>query len=138
MPELKGSRTHANLKAAFAMESTANRRYLYFARRADIEGYPDLAGLFRDVAEGETGHAHGHLEFLARLGDPATDLPIGTTSQNLAAAVQGESREHEDVYPRYAKEARAEGFVEIAEWFETVARAEGSHTARFRKGLETM
>jgi rubrerythrin len=138
MAELKGSRTHENLKAAFAMESTANRRYLYFARRADIEGHPDLAGLFRDVAEGETGHAHGHLELLAKLGDPATDEPIGTTRQNLAAAILGESREQAETYPEYARAAREEGFGEIADWFETVARAEKSHAARFRKGLEAL
>jgi rubrerythrin len=138
MAELKGSRTHANLKKAFAMESMANRRYLYFARRADIEGYPDLAGLFRDVAEGETGHAHGHLEFLARIGDPATDAPVGTTSKNLEAAIRGESEEHEEVYPRFAEEAREEGFPEIAAWFETVARAEKSHANRFRKGRDSL
>jgi rubrerythrin len=138
MPDLKGSKTHANLKAAFAMESTANRRYLYFARRADIEGHPDVAGLFRDVGEGETGHAHGHLEFLARIGDPATDEPIGTTRDNLTAAVIGETREHEVVYPQYAREAREEGFEEIAAWFETVARAERAHAARFQKGLDSL
>src|SRR5207253_2903908 len=72
MPALDGTKTHTNLKEAFAGESQANRRYLYFARRADIEGYPDVAGLFRDVAEGETGHAFGHFDFLAEVGDPVT------------------------------------------------------------------
>ena len=67
MPELRGSRTHENLKVAFAGESQANRRYLYFARVADVEGHPDIAGLFRDTAEGETGHALGHLDFLKAL-----------------------------------------------------------------------
>lgn len=64
MASLEGSKTHDNLKAAFAGESQANRRYLYFAKEADVEGRPDIAGLFRDTAEGETGHAHGHLDFL--------------------------------------------------------------------------
>ncbi len=87
MPNLKGSKTHKNLKDAFAGESQANRRYLYFARQADIEGYPDVGGLFRDTAEAETGHAHGHLDYLKVAGDPATDKPIGRTDKNLAAAV---------------------------------------------------
>jgi rubrerythrin len=89
MANLKGSKTHENLKAAFAGESQANRRYLYFAKQADVEGRPDIAGLFRDTAEGETGHAHGHLEYLEEVGDPATGEPIGDTEKNLAAAVAG-------------------------------------------------
>ena len=79
MAELKGTKTHQNLKDAFAGESQANRRYLYFAKQADIEGYPDVGGLFRDTAEAETGHAHGHLDFMKPVGDPATDMPIGST-----------------------------------------------------------
>ena len=67
---LKGTKTEENLKAAFAGESQANRRYLYFAQKADIEGYNDVAAVFRSTAEGETGHAHGHLEFLEEVGDP--------------------------------------------------------------------
>jgi rubrerythrin len=133
---LKNSKTHANLKEAFAGESQANRRYLYFAKRADVEGYPDIGGLFRDVAEGETGHAHGHLEFLAEVGDPATGEPIGSTDKNLASAVAGETYEYTQMYPGFAKTAREEGFEEIAEWFETLARAEKSHAGRFTKGLK--
>src|SRR3979411_2418496 len=83
MANLKGTKTHENLKNAFAGESQANRRYLYFAKNADVEGHPDLAGLFRDTAEGETGHAHGHLDFLKQVGDPATGEPIGDTRKNL-------------------------------------------------------
>ena len=83
MPSLGGTKTHENLKHAFAGESQANRRYLYFARQADVEGYPDIAGLFRDTAEGETGHAHGHLDFLKEVGDPYTGEPIGGTPLNL-------------------------------------------------------
>ena len=136
MPKpLKTSKTHSNLKEAFAGESQANRRYLFFAKRADIEGFPDIGGLFRDVAEGETGHAHGHLEFLAEVGDPATGEPIGSTEKNLASAVAGETYEYTQMYPGFAKTAREEGFDEIAEWFETLARAEKSHAGRFTKGL---
>ena len=138
MPTLKGSKTHGNLKAAFAGESQANRRYLYFARQADIEGYPDVGGLFRDTAEAETGHAHGHLDFLKKAGDPATDLPIGDSSLNLKAAIAGETYEYTEMYPGFARTAREEGFEEIAEWFETLARAEKSHAGRFQKGLDTL
>ncbi len=138
MPELKGSKTHENLKAAFAGESQANRRYLYFARQADIEGYPDVGGLFRDTAEAETGHAHGHLDYLKRIGDPATDKPIGGTDQNLAAAVAGETYEYTEMYPGMAKSAREERFEEIAEWFETLAKAERSHAGRFQKALDEL
>ena len=139
MPKpLNNTKTHSNLKEAFAGESQANRRYLYFAKRADIEGYPDVGGLFRDVAEGETGHAHGHLEFLAEVGDPATGEPIGSTDKNLASAVAGETYEYTQMYPGFAKTARAEGFDEVAEWFETLARAEKSHAGRFAKGLSSL
>ncbi len=138
MADLKGSKTHQNLKDAFAGESQANRRYLYFAKQADIEGYPDVAGLFRDTAEGETGHAHGHLDYLKTVGDPATDLPIGDTSTNLKAAVVGETHEYTDMYPGMAKAAREEGFDEIADWFETLAKAEKSHAGRFDQALNNL
>jgi len=138
MADLKGTKTHDNLKAAFAGESQANRRYLYFAKQADVEGLPDLAGLFRDTAEGETGHAHGHLDYLKKVGDPATDLPIGDTEANLKAAVAGETHEYTDMYPGMAKAARDEGFDEIADWFETLAKAERSHANRFQKALDNL
>ena len=132
---LKGTKTHTNLKEAFAGESQANRRYLYFARRADIEGYPDVGGLFRDTSEAETGHAFGHLDFLKEVGDPATGEPIGKTEKNLKAAVAGETYEYTQMYPGMAKTARDEGLAELAEWFETLAKAEKSHAGRFNKGL---
>jgi rubrerythrin len=135
---LKGSKTEDNLKAAFAGESQANRRYLYFANKADVEGQNDIAALFRSTAEGETGHAHGHLEFLEQVGDPATGLPIGNSRQNLAAAVAGETHEYTDMYPGMAKTAREEGFDEIADWFETLAKAERSHANRYQKALDSL
>jgi rubrerythrin len=138
MKPLKGTKTHQNLKDAFAGESQANRRYLYFAKVADVEGHPDIAGLFRDTAEGETGHAHGHLDWLKQVGDPATGEPIGPTNLNLKAAIAGETYEYTEMYPGFAKTARDEGFVEVAEWFETLARAERSHAGRFKKGLDTL
>ena len=136
MAALKGSKTHQNLKEAFAGESQANRRYMYFAKQADIEGYPDVAGLFKNTADAETGHAHGHLDYLKQAGDPATGKPIGATDRNLAAAVAGETYEYTEMYPGMAKTARTESFAEIAEWFETLARAERSHAGRFQKGLD--
>ena len=136
MANLKGSKTHENLKAAFAGESQANRRYLYFARVADIEGYPEIGGLFRDTSEAETGHAFGHMDFLKPVGDPATDVPFGNTRQNLASAIEGETYEYTQMYPGMAKSAREESFPEIAEWFETLAKAERSHAGRFNKAIE--
>jgi rubrerythrin len=135
---LKGTKSHENLKSAFAGESQANRRYLYFARVADIEGYPEVGGLFRDTSEAETGHAFGHLDFLKKVGDPATHLPIGGTKENLKASAEGETYEYTQMYPGMAKTAREEGFAEIAEWFETLAKAERSHANRFQKGLDSL
>lgn len=133
---LKESKTAENLKAAFSGESQANRRYLYFAQKADIEGAPDVAQVFRSTAEGETGHAHGHMEYLEEVGDPATGEPMGETKQNLQSAIKGETHEYTDMYPGMARTARDEGFDEIADWFETLAKAERSHANRFQKALD--
>ena len=138
MSSLKGTKTHGNLKDAFAGESQANRRYLYFAKVADVEGYPEVASNFRETAEGETGHAHGHLDYLKQVGDPATGLPLGDTTLNLKAAIEGETHEYTDMYPGMAKTARDEGFKEIADWFETLAKAEKSHAGRFTQMLKSV
>ena len=138
MPNLDGTQTHDNLKAAFAGESQANRRYLWMAKVADVEGFPEIAGNFRQTAEGETGHAHGHLDYLKQVGDPATGLPIGETAENLKASIAGETHEYTDMYPGMAKSARDEGFGEIADWFETLAKAEKSHAGRFQQMLNSV
>ncbi len=138
MKSLKNSKTVDNLKAAFAGESQANRRYLYFARKADVEGYPDIAGVFRDTAEGETGHAFGHFDFLKEVGDPATGEPVGDTATNLKSAIAGETYEYTQMYPGFAKVAREEGFEEVAEWFEIMAKAEKSHAGRFALALKNL
>src|SRR3989475_9892937 len=135
---LQGTKTHDNLKHAFASESQANRRYLYFARRADIEGFPDIGGLFRDTSEAETGHAFGRLDFMKEVGDSAAGVPIGNPEANLKSAVEGETYEYTQMYPGMAKTARDEGFAELAEWFETLAKAERSHANRFTKGLDSL
>ena len=136
--DLNDSQTLQNLKDAFAGESQANRRYLYFAAKADVEGENDVAAVVRYTADGETVHAHGHLEHMEGVGDPATGLPIGNTSSNLKAAIAGETYEYTDMYPGMAKTARDEGFDEIADWFETLAKAERSHANRFQKALDAM
>ncbi|MFP3158191.1 MAG: rubrerythrin family protein [Hydrogenobaculum sp.] len=138
--DLKGTKTLECLKHAFAGESQANRRYLYFAREADIQGYPDVANNFRETAEGETGHAFGHLDYLRKYNgvDPATDKPISTLEEMLESAIAGEVYEYSEMYPGFAKTAREEGFDDIAAWFETLAKAEKSHAGRFQKVLESV
>jgi rubrerythrin len=135
---LAGTRTEQNLREAFARKSQANRRYLWFAQRADVEGYPDAAALFRSVADGETGHAFGLLEYLAQVGDPSTAQPIGDSADNLRSAIAGETHEYNELYPEFSRAARDEGFSEIADWFETLARAEKNHAARFQQGIENI
>lgn len=137
--DLKGSKTEECLKQAFAGESEANRRYLYFANNADIQGAPEVANVFRNTAEGETGHAHGHMEYLIEggAGDPGTGMDAKTVAQTLESAIAGETHEYTDMYPGMAKTARDEGFDEIADWFETLAKAERSHANKFKKTLDT-
>lgn len=136
MPNLEGSQTETNLRAAFAFESEASRRFLYFAQQADVEGRPEAAALFRTAAEGESGHALGHLDFLAEVADPATGLPIGSTDENLASAAAGELAEANRLYPEFASVARAEGFDEIADWMESLSQAEATYAERFNQSSE--
>lgn len=134
--ELKGSRTEQCLREAFAAGAEANRRYLYFAVKADVEGFNDIAALFRSVADGEASHARVNLEYLETVGDPRTGLPVGATLDNLRSAIAGEGRESRECYPRMARTAREEGFDEIADWFEVLAKAEASHAKRFQRALD--
>lgn len=136
--DLKGSHTEKNLALGFASESQANRRYVYFAQQAETQGHPEIALVFRSTAEGETGHALGHLEYLQAIGDPITGLPIGDTANNLRSAIASETMEYSEMYPGMARQARDEGFDEIADWFETLAKAERSHANRFAKALADM
>ena len=136
---LTGSKTEQNLKDAFASNSVANLRYLYFAAKADVEGYNDVSALFRSTANGEAGHAHGHLKYLEAVGDSRTGFPYGgATAENLKAAIVGEVHEYTDMYPAMARIAREEGFDEIADWFETLAKADRSHASRFQKALDSL
>ncbi|MBC04787.1 rubrerythrin family protein [Thalassospira sp.] len=135
---LKGTRTEANLRAAFAAEAQTNRRYLYFAQQADIEGEAEAAELFRTAAEAETGHAFGHLEFLESAGDPLTGKDMGTTRLNLEAAIAQEKDEAETAYPEMARIAREEGLEDVAAWFESLARVESAHADRIERLLARM
>jgi len=138
MAELKGSRTEQNLKEAFASESQANRRYLFFAKQAESQGYADIANLFRAAADDETGHAHGHLEYLKSSGDPATGMPLAVVSQLLQSALASETQDYIEKYPAMARIAREEGFEEIATWFDTLARAERTQAGKFQRALDAL
>lgn len=135
---LVGTKTGKNLKEAFTKSSEVHVRYLYFAQRADTEGYHDISAVFRSAAEGEAGHAHGHLDFLAEVGDPVTGKAIGTTADNLKAAIASETGDYTNMYPHMARTARDEEFDEIADWFETLAKAVKAHGGRFQKALDTL
>lgn len=138
MQDLQGTQTEENLRIAFARESEANRRYLYFAQRADIEGQPEIAELFRSVADAETGHAFGLLDFLSEVADPVTGAPADSTEDHLRSAVLEETDDGTDLYPGFAAVARNEGFHEIADWMETLARAEQAQAERFAEGLRSI
>lgn len=135
---LKGSKTEEHLKKAFRIESETNRRYRFFASKADIEGHNEVAAVFRATAEAETGHAHGLLEYLEECGDPSTGMPFGSTEANLKSAIAAENHESSEMYPAMAKDAREEGHNEIADWFEILAKAEQTHATRLQKLLEEL
>lgn len=138
--KLENTKTLDNLKAAFAGESQANRRYLYFAKKADVEGLADISSSFQRIADGETSHAFGHFDMIVKFGagDPVTDLPVGTTKDNLKSAIAGEEYEFSEMYPAFAKTARDEGFDEIAEWFEVMSKSEKAHANTFKRILERL
>ncbi len=138
MPSLRGTETEQNLKDAIAGESQANRHYLDFAQNADAEGLGAAAAVFRSTAEGKTGYAHDHLGYLRDVRNPASGKPIGPTRDNLKAAIASETHEYADMYPGMARAARQEGFDEIADWFETLAKAGKSHAGRFQKALDAL
>lgn len=138
MAELADSKTIENLRAAFAGESQANRRYTYFSRKADEEGYPEISTLFRSVAEGETAHALRHFDYMRRVGDPVTRVPVPDVKGMLESAVKGETYECSSMYPEFAKVARQEGFEEIAKWFEILTKAEKAHAGKFKDAFDKL
>jgi rubrerythrin len=127
--EMQGSRTEANLKEAFAGESQARNKYTFFASAAKKEGFEQIAAVFLETAEQEKEHAKLHLKALAGIGD---------TAANLQAAAGGENEETTDMYPRMAREAREEGFEDIARVFEGIGRIEKEHRDRYRALLENL
>ena len=117
----------------------SNSDALLYSSRQSIKSIVSKAVTFRATAEGETGHAHGHLDCLAHVGDPATDLPIGSSENNLKVAVAGETHEYTDMHPGMAKSARSEGFKEIADeglQCETETKTAAAHFLRFELTLE--
>lgn len=136
--KLLNSKTFQNLKEGFALESQANRRYLFFAQRAGEEGFENIADIFEETAEGEGGHAFGHFEFMEPIADPLTGKSLGDTKTNLKTAIDGETYEYTELYPGFARIARDEEYFEIAEWFETLARAEKSHAGRLQRALDLL
>lgn len=138
--KLANTKTLDNLKAAFAGESQANRRYIYFSKQADTEGLAEVSQAFERISHGETAHAFGHFDKLVQYGagDPVTDLPVGTTENNLKSAIAGEEYEFSEMYPGFAKDAREEGFEDIAEWFEVMAKSEKAHANTFKKILANL
>ena len=125
--ELKGSKTEANLMAAFAGESQARNKYTYFASQAKKDGYEQIAAIFEETAHNEKEHAK---MWFKELGG------IGSTADNLKAAADGENYEWTDMYEEFAKTAKEEGFDRIAYLFEAVGRIEKEHEERFKKLLE--
>jgi len=127
--ELKGSKTEKNLMEAFAGESQARNKYTYFASKAKKEGYEQIAALFLETADNEKEHAKMWFKLLQENGE------IASTAENLKAAAEGENYEWTDMYDRMAKEAKEEGFNDIAYLFEEVAKIEKEHEERYKKLL---
>ena len=125
--DLSGTKTLDNLKAAFAGESQANRRYTLWSRIAELEGRPLAMDAFDHAAAEETAHALGHLAYMGG---------AGATDDNLRAAMEGEGYEFREMYPSFAEQAEAEGFPEIAHYFRAVGGFEGKHRAAYEKALE--
>ena len=131
MPQLEGSRTEQNLRAALQREAQDNRRFEYFARRAAVEGHVAAARVFRLIAEGETAHAFGHLEFLEAVDDP---LPGDDVRAQLEKAVAAEADRCQR-YAAFAAVAREERLPEVGEWFDVVAQAKRGHVASLTRAL---
>ncbi len=136
MVELRGSRTHQHLLEAFAREAQATVLLDHYAQIAEIEGYPEAADALRELAASQKLQAHGHLDYLRLVGDPATGLPVGATDNNLMAVLTADGADQRDAYPTMARTAHAEGFPEIASWFETLAHSKRHHASRVRELID--
>lgn len=129
-PDLCGSLTHTNLSIALSALGATSLRALWFAQQADVEGMPDAARRFRSIADDVTSNAFGIMEFLADVADPMTGQQIGDTVDNVAAAMAAETHDRGHTYPAFAETATAEGFAEIADWFDALAGAAARHVAK--------
>jgi rubrerythrin len=125
----------SQLRAAFLAEAANVQRYAYFAEVAEIEGRPETATFFRDLAATTTCAAHGHLDLLRYEGDPSTRRPIDDTDAELAASLAGVVQEATDLYPRLAERAHAEGLADVASWLETMTALKRAHMAKLRSVL---
>lgn len=127
---LEGTPAAENIREAFAREAQAALRCLYFARRADVEGFADVAAYLRALADGEAGHGFGHLEFLEEASDPLAGA--GDTRGNLDSAI-AEAEANAGAYDGYAAAARKARLPDVADWFESVAAAEQAHVAQLQR-----
>ncbi len=139
---LKGTKTEKNLLKAFAGESQARNRYDFFAKVAKKEGYEQIAAIFQETANQEKEHAKRFFKFLeGGMTEVTATFPagiIGTTSENLKAAAEGENEEWQDMYPEFAETAKEEGFQEVATAFKMIAKVEAEHERRFLKLLQNI
>jgi rubrerythrin len=133
--ELKGTITHANLVSAFARSSQLCRLFKLYGRIAEIEGYAEVAASFHDLIQAEEFLAAGHLDFIRRVGDPLTGMNIGETLLNLSSAISSELQDSSEDVDEMARTAHAEGFPDVASWFETLAKTKEQHGIRFKEVL---
>ena len=136
--QISHSKTLENLKKAFALQASAERRYRYFAEKADIEGFNDVAAVLRQTAESERAAADRLLGFLETAGDPATGKPMDDTKAALLSAIAAEIETGRSLFVDMAETARAEGLDEIADFFARLAKADTAHASRFQKTLSSL
>lgn len=135
-PSLIGSTTQENLEAAFAQDAQAIQLFGYFAKIARIEGFSDAARTWEELAESQQQYTHGHLDFLKRVGEPLSRHRMGETSQNLVAGIAIEQLDAAARLEEMAKTAHAEGFPDIASWFESLSDAKRARVARLQADLD--
>ena len=134
-PSLRGSRTQTNLERAFSRDSQSTHLFTYFAKIAQIEGYPDAARTLSELAESQDQFTHGHLDFLKRVGDPLARQRVGETAQNLAASIAIEELDAINDLEEMARTAHGEGFPDIASWFESLSDAKRARIERLQQEL---
>ncbi len=134
-PALRGSRTQTNLERALSRDSQSTQLLTYFAKIAQIEGYPDAARALSELAESQVQYTHGHIDFLKRVGDPLARKRVGETTLNLSASIAIEQLDAVNDLEEMARTAHGEGFPDIASWFESVSDAKRSRIERLQREL---